>query len=66
MGYAGTVHEVAGMIFTHGPTFKYQDMLSATVQSNSRPPKPLTHAFDPHMSVFVDAQDRYVSPSHVY
>ncbi|KAJ3855242.1 Vps53-like protein [Lentinula lateritia] len=36
----------------------YQDMLSATVQSNSRPPKPLTHAFDPHMSVFVDAQDR--------
>ncbi|KAJ3896186.1 Vps53-like protein [Lentinula edodes] len=39
----------------------YQDMLSATVQSNSRPPKPLTHAFDPHMSVFVDAQDRALS-----
>ncbi|KAJ3999292.1 Vps53-like protein [Lentinula boryana] len=39
----------------------YQDMLSATVNSNSRPPKPLTHAFDPHMGVFVDAQDRALS-----
>ncbi|KIK69081.1 hypothetical protein GYMLUDRAFT_214055 [Collybiopsis luxurians FD-317 M1] len=39
----------------------YQDMLSATVSPNSRPPKPLTHAFDPHMSVFVDAQDRALS-----
>ncbi|KAF5383425.1 hypothetical protein D9757_006101 [Collybiopsis confluens] len=39
----------------------YQDMLSATVSPNSRLPKPLTHAFDPHMSVFVDAQDKALS-----
>ncbi|KAJ3726398.1 Vps53-like protein [Lentinula guzmanii] len=41
--------------------FKYQDMLSATVNSNSRSPKPLTHTFGPHMGVFVDAQDRVLS-----
>ncbi|KAJ3772997.1 Vps53-like protein [Lentinula raphanica] len=39
----------------------YQDMLSATVKPNTRPPKPLTHAFDPHMNVFVDAQDKALS-----
>ncbi|KAF9073619.1 Vps53-like protein [Rhodocollybia butyracea] len=38
----------------------YQDMLS-TVATNSRPPRPLTHAFDSHMGVFVDAQDKALS-----
>jgi len=36
-------------------------MLAATVGPNSRPPKPITFSFEPHMGVFVDAQDKYVT-----
>ncbi|KAI3609669.1 garp complex subunit [Moniliophthora roreri] len=36
----------------------YQDMLRETVTSTSRPPKSLKASFEPHMGVFVDAQDK--------
>ncbi|KAK7045611.1 Vacuolar protein sorting-associated protein 53 [Paramarasmius palmivorus] len=39
----------------------YQDMLQETVTSTSRPPKSMKASFEPHMGVFVDAQDKALS-----
>ncbi|KAF5348642.1 hypothetical protein D9758_006764 [Tetrapyrgos nigripes] len=39
----------------------YQEMLKATVGPSSRPPKPITHSFEPHMGIFVNAQDKALS-----
>ncbi|CAK5281328.1 unnamed protein product [Mycena citricolor] len=39
----------------------FPDILKATAQSHSAPPKTMTSAFEPHMGVFVDAQDRALS-----
>ncbi|KAJ7217738.1 Vps53-like protein [Mycena pura] len=36
----------------------FQDMLHATAAFHSAPPKTITSAFEPHMGVFVDAQDK--------
>ncbi|KAJ7077323.1 Vps53-like protein [Mycena belliarum] len=36
----------------------FHEMLIATAPSHSAPPKTMTSAFEPHMGVFVDAQDR--------
>ncbi|KAJ7091114.1 Vps53-like protein [Mycena epipterygia] len=36
----------------------FQEMLNATAHSHSAPPKTMTSAFEPHMGVFVDAQDK--------
>lgn len=35
-------------------------MLKATDYSHSEPGKPISAAFEPHMGIFVDAQDKYV------
>ncbi|KAL0581905.1 Vacuolar protein sorting-associated protein 53 [Marasmius crinis-equi] len=37
------------------------DMLQHTVNPNSRPPKSIKASFEPHMDVFVDAQDKALS-----
>ncbi|KAJ7497608.1 Vps53-like protein [Mycena latifolia] len=39
----------------------FQEMLTATAPSHSAPPKTITSAFEPHMGVFVDAQDKALS-----
>ncbi|KAK1230251.1 Vacuolar protein sorting-associated protein 53 [Marasmius sp. AFHP31] len=39
----------------------FQDMLQHTVSANSRPPKSIKASFEPHMGVFVDAQDKALS-----
>ncbi|KAK7473107.1 Vacuolar protein sorting-associated protein 53 [Stygiomarasmius scandens] len=39
----------------------FHEMLAATVGPNSRPPKPITFSFEPHMGVFVDAHDKALS-----
>ncbi|KAJ7772691.1 Vps53-like protein [Mycena maculata] len=36
----------------------FQEMLKAAAPSHSAPPKTMTSAFEPHMGVFVDAQDK--------
>ncbi|KAF7361607.1 Vacuolar protein sorting-associated protein 53 [Mycena venus] len=36
----------------------FQEMLNITATPHSAPPKTITSAFEPHMGVFVDAQDR--------
>ncbi|KAJ6500190.1 Vps53-like protein [Mycena vitilis] len=36
----------------------FQEMLVSATPSHSAPPKTITSAFEPHMSVFVDAQDK--------
>ncbi|KAJ6587222.1 Vps53-like protein [Mycena vulgaris] len=36
----------------------FQEMLLAATPSHSAPPKTITSAFEPHMGVFVDAQDK--------
>ncbi|KAJ6594211.1 Vps53-like protein [Mycena capillaripes] len=36
----------------------FQEMLISTAPSHSAPPKTITSAFEPHMGVFVDAQDK--------
>ncbi|KAJ7495902.1 Vps53-like protein [Mycena galericulata] len=36
----------------------FQEMLKFTAPSHSAPPKTITSAFEPHMGVFVDAQDK--------
>ncbi|KAJ7647012.1 Vps53-like protein [Roridomyces roridus] len=36
----------------------FQETLQATAPSHSAPPKTMTSAFEPHMGVFVDAQDK--------
>ncbi|KAG6877048.1 hypothetical protein C0993_010734 [Termitomyces sp. T159_Od127] len=35
-----------------------QTMLAATTGTHAIPPKPISAAFEPHMSIFVDAQDK--------
>ncbi|KAJ7085845.1 Vps53-like protein [Mycena crocata] len=36
----------------------FQEILNTTAPSHSAPPKTITSAFEPHMGVFVDAQDK--------
>ncbi|KAJ7282965.1 Vps53-like protein [Mycena rebaudengoi] len=36
----------------------FQEMLNTTAASHAAPPKKISTAFEPHMGVFVDAQDR--------
>ncbi|KAF9268827.1 hypothetical protein L218DRAFT_917932 [Marasmius fiardii PR-910] len=36
----------------------FRDMLQHTATANSRPPKSIKASFEPHMAVFVDAQDK--------
>ncbi|KAJ7747224.1 Vps53-like protein [Mycena metata] len=36
----------------------FREMLNITATSHSAPPKTITSAFEPHMGVFVDAQDK--------
>ncbi|KAL0956636.1 hypothetical protein HGRIS_002769 [Hohenbuehelia grisea] len=39
----------------------FQEILNATATTTSRPPQPISAAFEPHMGIFVDAQDRAIS-----
>ncbi|KAI0744093.1 Vps53-like protein [Daedaleopsis nitida] len=39
-----------------------REILKATTQANAtRPPRPITSAFEPHMGVYIDAQDKVLS-----
>jgi len=38
-------------------------MLKATDNPHSEPGKPISAAFEPHMTIFVDAQDKLVQNS---
>ncbi|RPD57521.1 hypothetical protein L226DRAFT_503394 [Lentinus tigrinus ALCF2SS1-7] len=54
------------MEFEASITKKYstplREILKATTPSNAtRPPKPITSAFEPHMGVYIDAQDKVLS-----
>ncbi|KAG6853779.1 hypothetical protein C0991_001490 [Blastosporella zonata] len=46
-----------------GANSKYQlpAMLAATAGAHAVPPKPISAAFEPHMSIFVDAQDKVLA-----
>jgi vacuolar protein sorting-associated protein 53 len=37
---------------------QFQEILNTTSSTSSRPPQSISTAFEPHMSVFVDAQDK--------
>jgi hypothetical protein len=37
-----------------------KDILKATDNPHSEPGKPISMAFESHMNIFVDAQDKYV------
>jgi hypothetical protein len=37
---------------------KFQTILNATAGSHAQPPKSISSAFNPHMSIFVNAQDK--------
>lgn len=41
---------------------QFKDMLKATDNPHSEPGKPISAAFEPHMGIFVDAQDKYATP----
>ena len=41
------------------------ELLTCGNPNDQRPPKPITSAFELHMGVFVDAQDRFRTPINV-
>jgi hypothetical protein len=52
------------IVLRHGyelisPATQFKDMLKATDNPQAEPGKPISAAFEPHMGIFVDAQDKY-------
>jgi hypothetical protein len=52
------------IVLRHGcelisPAMQFKDMLKATDNPQAEPGKPISAAFEPHMGIFVDAQDKY-------
>jgi len=44
----------------NGFAVQFKDILKATDNPHSEPGKPISASFEPHMSIFVDAQDKWV------
>ena len=57
-GASFTLKVIAPMLTTMPHSLQFQEILNAAAGTQAQPRSPISSAFEPHMSVFVDAQDK--------